>query len=346
MRRLVENITSGYVEAANRFMPGKPVNRIVVYVESYDDIAFWRLLLEEFENDSLHFQVMLPTGNPDSGKSAAGELLRGKKSAIFSCLGQISLGKNLIACVDSDYDYLLQDTTGTSRLLNNSPYIVQTYTYSIENYQCYAGCLHHICVQSTLNDKRIMEFVPFMESYSRIVYPLFLWSVWAYKYNMYRDFSLHDFNTVVKLPSFSPGNPSSCLKLLSARIGKNINMLENRFPQALEQIAALDAAIRELGVEPQETYLYIQGHNLYENVISRILYPICVILRRERENEIRQQSVHSEQYDNEIRAYAHSQADFKDLIHKNTHYRVMPQYQRLRERVSGIVQLFAGKDSK
>lgn len=341
MKRLVENITSAYVEAANRFLPGKPVNRIVAYVESYDDIAFWRLLLEEFENENLHFQVMLPSGgSQNEGTAPHSELQRGKKSAIYNCLNQISLGKNLIACVDSDYDYILQDTTNTSRLLNSSPYIVQTYTYAIENYQCYSGCLHHICIQSTLNDKRIMEFVPFMESYSKIIYPLFLWSIWAYKYNHFNDFSLHSFNYIVKLPAFNPNKPSDCLKQLAGRITKNLKNLETEFPDEQPRIDALDILVRSLGIEPRETYLYIQGHNLYDNVISKLLSPICVILRREREQEIKQQSIHSEQYENEMRAYEHSQADFKDLIHKNTHYRTMPQYQRLREKIAGIVQLF------
>ena len=39
-RRLTENISSKYLEAANRLNSKKSRRRIVAYVESYDDIFF------------------------------------------------------------------------------------------------------------------------------------------------------------------------------------------------------------------------------------------------------------------------------------------------------------------
>ena len=75
---------------------------------------------------------------------------KGKKSALRSCIEHNGLGKSLIACVDSDYDWLLQGVTQTSREIISNPYVIQTYAYAIENYQCWAGSLHQICVQCTL----------------------------------------------------------------------------------------------------------------------------------------------------------------------------------------------------
>ena len=49
----------------------KARRRIVAYVESYDDVAFWRTLLEEFEDEEHYFQVMLPS---------ATSLAKGKKN--------------------------------------------------------------------------------------------------------------------------------------------------------------------------------------------------------------------------------------------------------------------------
>lgn len=60
-RRLVCNITSDYIAAANRLKPGKAKSRIVAYVESYDDIAFWRDVLDEFETETHRFEIMLPS---------------------------------------------------------------------------------------------------------------------------------------------------------------------------------------------------------------------------------------------------------------------------------------------
>lgn len=64
-KRLTENITSAYIESANRLRPKKARRKIVAYVESYDDVFFWRSVLQEFESDDVGFEVMLPIA-PDS----------------------------------------------------------------------------------------------------------------------------------------------------------------------------------------------------------------------------------------------------------------------------------------
>lgn len=85
----------------------------MAYVESYDDVSFWRTLLGEFEDDTRYFEVMLPSKTT---------LAKGKKSVLMNELGS-QLGQNMIACVDSDYDYLLQGATHTSRYIINNKYV-------------------------------------------------------------------------------------------------------------------------------------------------------------------------------------------------------------------------------
>ena len=60
-KRLRDSITSQYVEAANRLSSRQARRRIVAYVESYDDIFFWRSVLSRFENSERYFEVMLPS---------------------------------------------------------------------------------------------------------------------------------------------------------------------------------------------------------------------------------------------------------------------------------------------
>ena len=52
-RRLRDSITSQYIEAANRLNSRQSRRRIVAYVESYDDIFFWRSVLYEAHYGSL-----------------------------------------------------------------------------------------------------------------------------------------------------------------------------------------------------------------------------------------------------------------------------------------------------
>lgn len=130
-KRLTENLSSLYIGAANSLKPKRARRKIVAYVESYDDISFWRSLLSEYEDETRYFEVMLPSNN---------SLAKGKKTVLMNQLGN-QLGENMIACVDSDYDYLLQGRTNTSKYINNNPYVLQTYAYAIENYHAMRkGC--------------------------------------------------------------------------------------------------------------------------------------------------------------------------------------------------------------
>ena len=288
-KRLTENLSSLYIGAANRLKPKKARNRIVAYVESYDDIAFWRSVFADFEDENFYFEVMLP-----SNKS----LCKGKKSVLMNKLGS-RLGQNMVACVDSDYDYLLQGVTSTSRQINSSAYVFQTYAYAIENYQCYAGSLHEACTMATLNDRSLVDLVGFMTLYSQIAYPLFIWSVWFYRQRNLSEFSLTDFNAYVRLDHVSVRQPEDALMAMDRRVKNKLRELEKRHPRALEEFEAMKAEFAYLGVHPENTYMFIQGHHIMESVTMKILTPVCNALRREREEEIKRLAEHHVQFRNE-----------------------------------------------
>jgi hypothetical protein len=229
---LKDNLTSSYFSAAHKLYSKKARRRIVAYVESYDDVAFWRTLLEEFEDEEHYFQVMLPS---------ATSLAKGKKMVLMNTLNTAELGKSLIACVDSDYDFLLQGATSTSRKINRNKYIFQTYAYAIENYHCYADSLHEVCVQATLNDRHLIDFNEFMKRYSRIVYPLFLWSVWFYRRHDTYTFSMSEFNGCVRLHDVSLRHPERSLEVVRRSVTAKLSELSTRFPQGLEEIDRLSA---------------------------------------------------------------------------------------------------------
>ena len=324
MKRLTDNINSRYFEAADKLLPGKRRGRIVAFVESYDDVSFWRLLLDEFEDSNRYFQIMLPD---------RGGLTKGKKSALRSCIEHNGLGRNLIACVDSDYDWLLQGATQTSREIISNPYVIQTYAYAIENYQCWAGSLHQVCVQSTLNDHRLIDFNAFMELYSKTVYPLFVWNVWFYRHKLHNEFSMQDLNIDIRLKSVDVRRPQGTIAGVQERVSRKVRWLERHYEAAIPEVEALKEELTSMGVKESNTYLFLQGHHLVENVILKLLVPVCAVLRQEREAEIRRLAVHDEQYRNEISAYQHSQMGLDEAIRKNTHYRECELYERMRDDV-------------
>ena len=104
--------------------------------------------MSPLEDDTRYFEVMLPS---------KGTLQRGKKSVLMNVMAD-KTGPDMIACVDADYDYLLQGITPTSEIVVSNPYVFHTYVYAIENFQCYAAGLHDVCVMVTLNDRSIFRF--------------------------------------------------------------------------------------------------------------------------------------------------------------------------------------------
>ena len=326
---LRHNLTSAYLDAATKLSHRKKRRRIVAYVESYDDVAFWRTLLSEFEDDEHYFQVMLPS---------ATSLAKGKKMVLMNTLNTAELGHSLIACVDSDYDFLLQGATGVSRKINSSPYIFQTYGYAIESYLCYADSLHEVCVQATLNDRHVVDFHAFLSRYSQIIYPLFLWNVWFYRKHDVHTFPMYDFNACTRLQEVNIRHPYRSLDVVKQAVERKLRELRRRFPDHEERVWQLGEKLRPLGLEPDTTYLYIQGHHLMDSVVMKLLTPICTLLRREREQEIKRLAEHSEQFHNELTGYENSQVNVSLMLRKNSGYKQLYLYQWVREDIRKFLE--------
>lgn len=327
-KRLSENLTSLYLGAAQKLKSKTARKKIVAYVESYDDIFFWRTVLDEFEDEHCYFEIMLPS------RSTLG---KGKKLVLMNRLGP-QLGNYMIACVDADYDYLMQDATQTSRLVNRNPYVFHTYVYAIENYQCYAESLHRVCVMATLNDRQVVDFEGFMREYSRIIWPLFVWSVWVYRNDRYRDFTLSEFGTTVSFNELNVYHPELTLDYVRRKVNRKMSWLQRHFPEARKGYGPLKAELLQLGVTPETTYLYIQGHTLFDNVVSPLLTPVCILLRKEREREIKKLAEHEIQRQNELSCYQHSQNSVEEMLKKNVGFKNAPPYQQLRRDLAKLVE--------
>ncbi|MBR4967659.1 MAG: DUF4435 domain-containing protein [Bacteroidaceae bacterium] len=328
MKRLTEYLNSNFIEAANSLRPKRAAQRIIAYVESYDDISFWRSVFNEYESDKVHFEIMLP---------ARTKLTKGKKQAMMNLLGK-AYGRNMIACVDSDYDYLLQGATSTSQQMLENKYILHTYAYSIENFRCFADSLKQVCVLCTQNDSNVIDFKEFFRLYSRICYPLFVWNILLYRQRDTKTMSMLHFCEIVRLSSFTVNNPVYSLQQLSNRVKHNIKMLEKQFPALIEEHKKLEQEFTTLGIHPDETYFYIQGHHIMNGVTMRILQPVCRHLRSKREEEIERFAYHRQQYNNELASYRHSQCDVATMLSKNTDYKDAPPYKRLKADIEKLLK--------
>ncbi len=334
--RLKDNINSRYFEAANQLTSKRARHRIIAYVESYDDIYFWRTVLSRFEDQTRYFEVMLPSHQ---------KLERGKKSVLMNFIGRDNaeqerfdaLGPDMIACVDADYDYLMQGATYQSKRVVDSPYVFHTYAYAIENLQCYAPSLHDTCVAVTLNDHRIFDFEDYLQQYSEVIFPLFVWSVWFYTTGRHNQFSLTDFGHITDPGGFNVKDPQRSINHLRKKVGVKIRQLQAEFPNNKEEYLKTKDRIKSLGVTPQTTYLYIQGHHLFDDVVVPILNKVCNRLRQERQDEIVRTARHHTQKRNEMSCYEHSLQDIRQTLKKSTGYMLSELFQRIQQDIESYL---------
>lgn len=337
-KRLSQNLNSAFIAAANSLKSKHARHKIVAYVESYDDVFFWSNLLRPLETERYYFEVMLPSRT---------SLSKGKKIALGNDLGE-RLGTSMIACVDADYDYLLQGATEASRQVCHNPYVFHTYVYAIENYQCYAPTLQNVCVMATLNDRQVFDFEDFLARYSETVWPLFVWSVWAYRYGRYTTFSMLDFYHIVGIEQLNYYHPEQTLDHLRHRVNAKIARLQRAFPQGRQTYKPLRDELLRLGLTPQTTYLYIRGHDLFDGIVVPMLNAVCEALRREREHEIRRLAGHAVQRQNELAAYEHAISPVEEMLRKHTGYTVAPLYRRVQADVRSMIRRLdaAGNDGR
>ena len=318
-KRLTDNISSKYFEAANKMTSKKAKRRIVAYVESYDDIYFWRTVLGRYEDSTRHFEIMLPTRDA--------HLQRGKKAVVAQLLNNV--GRDMIACVDADYDYLLQGKTENSRMMLDSKYIFHTYVYAIENYHCYAPGLHEACVMVTLNDHDIFDFEAFLTEYSRIIYPLFVYNIWFSRSDIFNVFTISDFNKIVEPGLARLRKRTDKFLEVEKKVDRKLRWIKKYYPQAAADYPSLAAELQRLGVCPDNTYLYIQGHHLFDDVVLPVVTHVCSKLVKERQDEIRTTSLHSAQAQVEMSCYTHSVENVSSMLKKNTIYQYSEPFKRL-----------------
>ncbi len=328
-KRLRDNLTSTYFEAANKLNSKSSRRKIIAYVESYDDVFFWRQILSQFENDKVFFEVTLPT--------RVQRLERGKKAVLMQLLSN-KVGQGMIACVDADYDYLEQGATATSHEVTTNPYIFHTYAYSIENMQCYAPSLHDVCVAVTLNDHNIFDFERFLADFSEAIFPLFIWSIWYYRTPNYSHFTITDFLHIIETGNFSLSNADEIIHNVRRKVDKKVEMLQRQNPNAHESYQHVKEDLLQLGVTPKTTYLYIQGHHLFDKLVVPMVSKVCEKLIHERENEIYRESVHGTQRRNELSCYTNSVEDIVPMLKKNSGFMRSDQFIDIKADLTGFIQ--------
>ncbi len=303
-----------------------------VFVEGYEDVAFWRSIFDHFQNDYLRFEISVPNRE---------DLPKGKK-VLMSMIPRSS--EELLLCVDSDFDYLFEDRTEQSREVNGAEFMFHTYTYATENYLCYAPSLHNVCVKATKNDCHIFDFVEFMAEYSRTIYPAFLWYAFSAQLSSEAVFTLVEFKNTVRLGFLEvENNGADTLAWLCRQVQRKIRRLESEHPDISRRIEAFGEYLRTKGVEPETTYLFMHGHTLMDNVVMPMLNAVCDKLRQMSVAKINSSKKQGLPLKNEMSNYMNSLRSIRDVLLDNENYTSCPLYGLLKHDIEQYIHRTVSK---
>lgn len=175
--------------------------------------------------------------------------------------------KEFIICLDSDYRYLLKDT---SICVKN--FILQTYTYAMDNHYCHHDRLNAVCKSSCNFDNEIFDFKVFWEKYSENLYPLFIWNIYL-KRNHLQDLSNDEFLDCINkshegIPFCDIDNNSQGI------IDKLYNLCRSKVEKLSAKYATVDLDevekdLQILGVTKHNVFLFVRGHNI-QSLLQKI----------------------------------------------------------------------------
>lgn len=266
-RNLSDINNSARVEARNKFRKN-PV--IEVYVENEDDIPFWKHLFLLHQLDVKIYPAVKSIKRLERGKTT---VLKKANQA----------GKFLLLCVDSDYDYLLQN-----KVLAN-PYIFQTYSYSFENHLCNPEEMKMMCIRSVLVDEIEFDFEAFFRQYSELIYPLFLCHLSYRALGQAEVFPLSSFLNAIDFPD--KFKITDVFTKILPKIGKNIAQkikeLQTNHPIESTYIIQKEVEWQQLGLQSVNSHQFIQGHFLFDTTV-KLLNQICYLHKKAKINNFNQ----------------------------------------------------------
>ncbi len=263
-----------YANAAKRFAQDAKMLRCraAVHVENKDDVVFWNTILKHFQpEDKFHF---ISGSRNEYGHETSG---------VTQCLKYLNfLSPDFFICIDSDYRYLLHE-----RKINVRHYVFQTYTYSFENHHCFAEGLNEVCCRVTRLKNTIFDFCKFLKDFSNILYNLFIWHLYFQNVSP-ACFSQFEFDSYISLANSKAyplvhDNGARALDELRHRVDWKVGYLGRKYPKA--DLEGVKKKYLKMGLTPDNVYLFIRGHNLYD-LITLVSKEVCkAILRAEKRNK-------------------------------------------------------------
>ena len=169
-----------------------------------------------------------------------------------------------------------------------------------------------------------------MAEYSRTIYPVFLWYVYSAQLASESVFPLVDFKNVVRLGYLEvENNGADTLAWLERQVQRKLGYLRAEHPAMHRQMDAVAEYLATKGVEPENTYLFMHGHTLMDNVVMPMLNSVCDKLRTMSVAKINSSNKQGLPLRNEMSNYMNTLRSIRDVLLDNENYTSCPLYELL-----------------
>jgi hypothetical protein len=192
---------------------------------------------------------------------------RNKATGSQTCLKYYLLGclsKDFFICIDSDYRWLLQE-----KEIDINHFIFQTYTYSLENHYCYPPNINHALKKLGLHNN-IFDFEAFLPEYSQSLYQLFI----CHLLSMSKKDGLFEackFNKYIGIEEVKLKKEALILDLRK-KINKRLIKLKKVYTPT--ERSEMEEKCKQLGLNNTNAYFYFRGHNVFDQVVLKIMKAI------------------------------------------------------------------------
>jgi hypothetical protein len=226
---------------------------LVAFLENEEDQRFWEFIFDKsIPNKRVAFNSYSKEGK------------QGKKTVLKYKTAILNQNAKAIICIDSDFDYLTNNTD-----INENPFIFQTYTYSVENYACCAKSLDNLCKTLLINSSNF-NFEIFLKSYSSIIEELLILDIVLKEENTkINDFYKYDINIET-----INNNGNKFLQNLEDKIDTKVIEIKTNFTINTASVAEIkNKVIQDELLNSDFLHLYINGHiifNLTKNILTTL----------------------------------------------------------------------------
>lgn len=310
MATLESGFNPTYSENAS-ILTGNP-NRVTVEVEDTIDRDFWSDLLEELcPEKEFHFDPYHTILNEDGSSERTGK----GKSQIINASADFNAWH--IGCVDSDYDWILSDYTDAGKTISGNKYLLQTYAYSIENLMCLSCTLEDFCHENT-EEATEFDFDDYLTRLSKAVYPLLVWSTYLYSKGN-QDLTPTSWREVLVN---TEKDPEASLAIIEAKAKAKIEEFDKKYADKI--IDKEDFEFQNIGMKDiteDDAYLYLRGHELFDQILNSVLVPLIIELRNQHRETIKASNLGDEVCKNTLREYQGKVKPVKPLLSKNFRYK-------------------------